>query len=81
VPLERLEVGILDDEELAFRHLEPAHDLVLRHLAVVRRAPALLLDRRLALAVQQSEGDVGLTCGRLRRGSEPDGNRDEAEAE
>ncbi|TML74007.1 MAG: long-chain fatty acid--CoA ligase [Actinobacteria bacterium] len=31
--------------------------------------------------MEQPEGDVRLTRGRLRRGSEPDGDRDEAEAE
>ena len=79
--LDRLEIGILDDHELALRDLVAADDLVLRHLAVVRRAPALLLDGRRALAVEEPEGDVGLAGGRLRRGGEPHGDGDEAEAE
>ena len=79
--LDRLEVGVLDDDELALRDLEPADDLVLRDLAVVGRAPALLLDRRRALAVEEPERDVRLPRGGLRRRGEADGDRDETEAE
>ena len=64
-----------------FATSQPAHDLVGRDLDVVDRAPALLLDRRQALAVQQLELDVRLARRRRRRRREPDGDVDEAEAD
>ena len=79
--LYRFEIGVLDDDELALGDLEAADDLVLRELAVVRRAPALLLDRCQALPVELPERDIRLARGRLRRGCKPDGDRHEAEAE
>ena len=74
VALERLELGLLDDDELALRDLPALDELVVRDLAVVLGAPALLLDRGQALAVQQPERDVRLPRGRLGRGREPDGD-------
>src|SRR5205085_5848404 len=79
--LDRLEVGVLDDHELALRDLPALHELVVRHLALVHRAPALLLDRRAALAVQRPEGDVRGTGLRRRRGRKADRDGDEADAE
>ena len=79
--LERLELGLLDDDELSLRHLPALDELVGRHLDVVLRAPALLLDRGHALAVEQPERDVRLPRGRLRRRSEPDGDAHEPEAQ
>src|SRR5204863_429590 len=58
-----------------------AVDDLARELELVRRAPALLLDRRLALAMEQPERDVRLPCGRLRRRSESDGDVDQPEAD
>ena len=66
---------------LALRDLPALDDLVGGELAVVHRAPALLLDRRQALAVQQPEGDVRLARSRLRRRREPDGDAHETEAQ
>ena len=57
--LDRLEVGVLDDDELALRDLPALDDLVRPDLAIVRRAPALLPDRRPALAVELPERHVG----------------------
>ena len=76
---ERLEVGVLDDEELALRHLEPADDLVLGDFAVVRGAPALLPDRRPALAMERAEADVRLLRLRSRREGQADRDVDQAE--
>ena len=81
MPLERLELRLLDHDELALRHLPALDELVGRHLDVVLRAPALLLDRGHALAVEQPERDVRLPRGGLRRRSEPDGDAHEAEAQ
>jgi len=50
-------------------------------LAIVRRAPALLLDRRHALAVQLTERDVRLPRRRLRRKRQPDRDIDQSEAD
>src|SRR5215207_3979097 len=50
--LDRLEICILDDYELSFRDLPALDELVTLDLALVGRAPALLLDRRAALTVQ-----------------------------
>src|SRR5262249_62282690 len=50
--LDRLELLALDDDELAFRDLPAAHELVLRHFTIVFRAPPLLLDRGQVLAMQ-----------------------------
>src|SRR4029450_3490253 len=61
VLLDRLEVGILDHHELALRDLPALHDLVGPDLALVRRAPALLADRSLALAMKRAEADGPLT--------------------
>ena len=52
--LDRLEILVLDDHELALRDLPALDDLVGADLALVHRAPALLLDRRPALAVQRA---------------------------
>ncbi len=79
--LDRLQIGVLDDQELPFRDLVPADDLLLRHLAVVHRAPPLLLDGSSALSMEESEGHIRLPGSRFRRGREPDGDRYEAEAE
>ena len=62
---------LTDDHELALRHLPAARSRP-EPLAVVR-TPALLLDRRLALAVQEPERHVGLARSRLRRGRKPHG--------
>src|SRR4029079_17264386 len=70
--LERLELGVLDDDELPLRELPPLDELVCRRLWVVCGAPALSLDRREVLAVQEAERDVRLAGGRLRRRREPD---------
>ena len=58
VPLDGLEVCVLDDDELTLGDLEPADDLVLSDLAVVRRAPALLLDRRSASSRWSSRNET-----------------------
>src|SRR5437764_2538392 len=42
----RLEVGLLDEHEFALRHLPALHELLRLDLALVERAPALLLDRK-----------------------------------
>ena len=78
---ERLELGLLDDDELALRRLPALDDLVGGELTVVLRAPALLLDRRQALAVEQAERDVRLAGGGLRRRREADGDADEPEGQ
>src|SRR5439155_592736 len=61
-----LEVGVLDEDELALRYLPALDDLVVRDLAVVLGAPALVLDRRPALAVQHPERHVRLPGSRSR---------------
>ena len=53
---DRLEVRLLDDHELALRDLPALDELVRLDVALVERAPALLLDRRPALAVQGAKG-------------------------
>ena len=68
-------------DELALRDLPALDDLVTLDLALVHRAPALLLDRRHALAVQRAERDVGLARRRLRGQREPDRDVDQAEAD
>src|SRR5438445_6335017 len=78
---DRVEIGVLDDDELALRHLPALHDLVALDLALVGRAPALLLDRGHALAVQLPEGNVRLPGRRLRGQREPDRDVDQAEAD
>ena len=79
--LDRLEVGVLDDHELALRDLPALHELVALDLAVVRRAPALLLDRREALTMQGAERHVGLPGGRFRRQGHSDRDVDQAEGD
>ena len=79
--LERLELGVLDDDELTLRCLPALDDLVGCQLAVVLGAPALLLDRRQALAVEQPERNVRLARGGLRRRREADGDADEPEGQ
>ena len=79
--LERLELVVLDRDELALHDLPAAHELVRPDLDVVDRAPALLLDRRQTLAMQHPELHVGLPSGRRRRRREPDGDADESEAD
>src|SRR5215208_6440535 len=81
VLLERLEVGVLDDHELALRDLPAADELVCPDLDLVHRAPPLLLDRRAALAMQLPERDVGLPGSGLRRRGKPDGDVHEPEAQ
>src|SRR4029450_6379743 len=78
---DRLEIGVLDDHELALRDLPALDELVARDLAVVHRAPALLLDRRPALPVQGPEADVRGPPRRLRRQCEADRNVDQAKAD
>ena len=68
---------VLDDHELALRELPALDELVRLDVALVLRAPALLLDRRAALAVQRPERDVLA----LLRDGEPDRDRDEAEGD
>src|SRR4051812_41011093 len=79
--LDRLEVGVLDLEELTLRHFPPANELVGLDVALVHGAPPLLLDRRAALAVKHPERDIRLAGSRLRRRREADGDVDETEAD
>ena len=72
-----LEVGLLDEDVLALRELPALDELVGLDVALVHRAPPLLLDRRAAFAMERAERDV-LPLGRE---SEPDGDVDEAEAD
>src|SRR5206468_11166949 len=74
---ERLDLRLLHDHVLALRDLPPLRELVRLDLALVMRAPALLLDRRAALAMERAEGDVVP----LGRQGEPDRDVDEAEAD
>ena len=78
---DRLEVGVLDEHELALRDLPALHDLVALDLTLVHRAPALLLDRRHALPVQLAERHVRLPRRRLGRKRQPDRDVDQAEAD
>ena len=78
---DRLEVGLLDGNELALRDLPALHDLVASDFAVVHLAPALLLDRSHALAMQLAERDVRLSSRGLRGQGHPDGDVDQAEAD
>ena len=55
VSFQALQLGVLDDDVLAFRLFPAFDDLVRADLAVVLRAPTLLLDGRQALAMQQTE--------------------------
>ena len=73
----RLEVGLLDDHELALRDLPALDELLGLDVALVERAPALVLDRRAALAMERAEGDVGA----LGRDRQPDRDADETEAD
>ena len=66
--VERLELLVLDEHELALRDLPALDDLVGPDVALVHRAAPLLLDRRAALAVQHPERDVRR---RARRASSP----------
>ena len=79
--LDGLEIRVLDHDELALRDLPALHDLVRPDFAVVHRAPALLADRRPALAMELPERDVGRPRLRRRRERKPDGDVDQAEAE
>ena len=81
VLLERLQLLLLDDHELALGDLPALDQLVGADLAIVLGAPALLLDRRQALAVQQTERDVRLAGGRLGGRRQTDRDRDQAEGE
>src|SRR5207253_3157336 len=58
--LDRLEIGVLDYQELALAHLPALDELVRLDVALVHRAPALLLDRRAAFTVQHPERDIRL---------------------
>jgi hypothetical protein len=71
------EVGLLDHDELALRHLPALDELVRLDLALVEGAPPLLLDRRAALPVQRSEGDVAPLGGER----QPDRDVDQPEAD
>ena len=79
--LERLELLVLDRDELALDDLPAADELVRADLDVVDGAPALLLDRRQALTVQHPELHVRLPRRRRGRRREPDRNADEPEAD
>ena len=81
VAIDRLEIGVLHDHELALRHLPAADDLVGPDVLLVERAPALLLDRRLALSMKKAERDVRLPGRRLRRRRQADGDADQPEAD
>ena len=74
---DRLEVGLLDHDELALGELPALDELVGLDVALVEGAPALLLDRRAALAVQRPEGHVLA----LLRDGEPDRDVDQAEVD
>ena len=67
---DRLEIGLLDEHVLALRELPALDELVRLDVALVHRAPALLLDRRAALAMERAEGHVAAagSRGRARRG-------------
>src|SRR6185312_4787726 len=69
--------GLLDKDVLPLRELPALDELVRLDVALVHRAPALLLDRRPAVPVQGAERHV-LPLGRKRK---PDGDVDEAEAD
>jgi hypothetical protein len=73
----RLEVRFLDHHELALGELPALDELVRLDVALVERAPALLLDRRAALAMERPEGHV---LALLRHG-EPDRDVDQAEVD
>src|SRR5207244_8396031 len=71
------EVGLLDEDVLTLRELPTLDELVGLDVALVHRAPALLLDRCAAFAMKRAKRDV-LPLGRE---SKPDGDVDEAEAD
>src|SRR5262249_7691951 len=79
--LERLELLVLDRDELALADLPAAHELVARDLDVVDGAPALLLDRGQTGAVQHPELHVRLPGSGRGGRRQPDGDVDEAEAD
>ena len=79
--LDRLEIGVLDQHELALCHLPAADELVGLDIALVDWTPALLLDRRGALTVQHAERHIRLAGDRLRRRREANGDVDESEAD
>ena len=79
--LDRLEIRVLDDHELALGDLPAFDDLVRADLALVGGAPALLADRGLALPVEGSEADVRLLGLRRRRESQANRDVDQAEAD
>src|SRR5205085_10481379 len=74
---DRLGVGLLDDHELALRDPPALDERLGLDVALVERAPALVLDRRAALPMEGAEGDVGA----LGRDRQPDRDADEAEAD
>ena len=77
--LDRFEVGVLNDDELALRDLPALDDLVGADFTLVGGAPALLSDRGLALPMERPEADVGLLrLGRRRQGQ---ANRDVDQSE
>ena len=80
VPINKDELVIIDRDELPFHDLPAADELVRADFDVVHRAPALLLDRCEALAVQHAELHVRLPGRRCRRRREADGDADEPEA-
>ena len=71
------EIGLLDEDVLALRELPALDELVGLDVALVNRAPALLLDRRAALAVERAERHV-LPLGRE---SEANGDVDQTKTE
>src|SRR4029078_2403282 len=60
VLLDRFEVGVFDDDELALRNLPALDDLVGADLTLLGWAPALLADRGLALPMERPEADIRL---------------------
>ena len=71
--LDRLEVGVLHDHELALRDLPAPDELVGLDVALVDGAVALLLDRRAALAVEHPERDVDWRAAGFVAGASPTG--------
>ena len=73
----RLEIGLLDDHELALGDLPTLDELVRLDVTLVERAVALLLDRRPTLPVERPERDVRSLGGER----QPDRDVDQAKAD